>query len=190
MNEPTEASVRAEVRAWLEANWNPDLGLVEWRNKLADSGWGVPHWPKQWYGRDLPVAFNTVVDEECHRIGDPRTEEGRALLKARSPLHRAGDITKPMLIGHGANDVRCKVAEADQIVAAMQAKDIPVIYVVFPNEGHGFHHPANNIAFNAITEAFLARHLGGPCEAVGDDFAGSSHDIRAGNKLLAGLGIV
>ncbi|HLQ94086.1 MAG TPA: hypothetical protein VK148_29045 [Xanthobacteraceae bacterium] len=59
-----------------------------------------------------------------------------------------------------------------------------------PNEGHGFHHPANNIAFNAITEAFLARHLGGRCEAVGDDFAGSSHDIRAGNKLLAGLGIV
>src|SRR5258708_19920718 len=69
MEEPTESSVRAEVRAWLEANWNPDLGLVEWRNKLADSGWGVPHWPKQWYGRDLPVAFNAVVDEEFQRIG-------------------------------------------------------------------------------------------------------------------------
>ena len=46
MSEPTEASVRAEVRAWLEANWNPNLGLVEWRNKLIDSGWGVPTWPK------------------------------------------------------------------------------------------------------------------------------------------------
>src|SRR5258708_8510038 len=69
MEEPTESSVRAEVRAWLEANWNPDLGLVEWRNKPADSGWGVPHWPKQWYGRDLPVAFNAVVDEEFQRIG-------------------------------------------------------------------------------------------------------------------------
>src|ERR1700731_3849803 len=69
MEEPTESSVRAEVRAWLEANWNPELGLVEWRNKLADSGWGVPHWPKQWYGRDLPVAFNAVVDEEFQRIG-------------------------------------------------------------------------------------------------------------------------
>ena len=56
MDEPTESSVRAEVRAWLEANWNPELGLVEWRNKLADSGWGVPHWPKQWYGRDLPAV--------------------------------------------------------------------------------------------------------------------------------------
>ena len=61
MSELTEDSVRAEVRAWLEANWNPELGLVEWRNKLADSGWGVPTWPKQWYGRDLPQAFQAVV---------------------------------------------------------------------------------------------------------------------------------
>ncbi len=69
MSELTEDSVRAEVRAWLEANWNPELGLVEWRNKLADSGWGVPTWPKQWYGRDLPQAFQAVVDEEFARIG-------------------------------------------------------------------------------------------------------------------------
>ena len=69
MDEPTESSVRAEVRAWLEANWHPELGLVEWRKKLAASGWGVPHWPRQWYGRDLPVHFNAVVDEEFARIG-------------------------------------------------------------------------------------------------------------------------
>jgi dipeptidyl aminopeptidase/acylaminoacyl peptidase len=136
-----------------------------------------------------PPYWASFYEQECHRVGDPRTEEGRALLKARSPLHRAGDITKPMLIGHGANDVRCKVAEAEQIVAAMHAKDIPVIYVVFPNEGHGFHHPANSIAFNAMTEAFLARHLGGRCEPVGDDFAGSTHDIRAGADQLVSLGI-
>ena len=41
MSEPTEDSVRAEVRAWLEANWTPELGLVEWLNRLADSGWGI-----------------------------------------------------------------------------------------------------------------------------------------------------
>eukprot|EP01034_Spumella_vulgaris_P042406 gene42406-52587_t len=64
-----EDSVRADVRAWLEANWSPELGLVEWRNKLADSGWGVPTWPKEWYGRDLPQAFQAVVDEEFARIG-------------------------------------------------------------------------------------------------------------------------
>lgn len=69
MSELTEDSVRAEVRAWLEANWNPELGLVEWRNKLADSGWGVPAWPKEWYGRDLPAALVPVVDEEFQKVG-------------------------------------------------------------------------------------------------------------------------
>jgi alkylation response protein AidB-like acyl-CoA dehydrogenase len=69
MSELTEDSVRADVRAWLEANWNPELGLVEWRNKLADSGWGVPGWPKEWYGLDLPAGLVPVVDEEFTRIG-------------------------------------------------------------------------------------------------------------------------
>jgi alkylation response protein AidB-like acyl-CoA dehydrogenase len=69
MSDITEDSVRTEARAWLEANWNPELGLVEWRNKLADSGWGVPTWPRQWYGRDLPQAFQAAVDEEFARIG-------------------------------------------------------------------------------------------------------------------------
>ncbi len=69
MTEINEAAVRAEVRAWLEANWNPELGLVEWRNKVADAGWGVPHWPTQWYGRDLPVGLVPVVEEEFQRIG-------------------------------------------------------------------------------------------------------------------------
>ena len=47
MTELTESSVRAEVRNWLEANWRSDYSLLEWRNKLVDSGWGAPHWPKQ-----------------------------------------------------------------------------------------------------------------------------------------------
>ena len=38
-------SVRREVRAWLEANWDPNLSLLEWRDRLADSGWGCPTWP-------------------------------------------------------------------------------------------------------------------------------------------------
>src|ERR1700710_1001705 len=69
MTEPTETSVRAEVRAWLEANWSPDLGLVEWRNKVIDAGWGVPGWPKEGYGRDLPMALEPVVEDEFRRVG-------------------------------------------------------------------------------------------------------------------------
>ena len=69
MTEINEDTVRAEARAWLEANWKPDYGLVEWRLKLAQSGWGVPHWPSRWYGRDLPVGLVPVVEEEFKRIG-------------------------------------------------------------------------------------------------------------------------
>jgi alkylation response protein AidB-like acyl-CoA dehydrogenase len=69
MTDMTEASVRAEVRAWLEANWTTDQGLIEWRNKLIDSGWGVPTWPVDWYGKGLPVGLQPVVDEEFQRLG-------------------------------------------------------------------------------------------------------------------------
>ena len=69
MTEISEDTVRADARAWLEANWNPDYGLVEWRLKLAESGWGVPHWPSRWYGRDLPIGLVPVVEEEFKRIG-------------------------------------------------------------------------------------------------------------------------
>jgi len=89
-----------------------------------------------------------------------------------------------MLIGHGANDVRCKVAESDQIVGAMTAKRIPVIYVVFPDEGHEFARPQNTIAFSAMEEAFLARYLGGRAEPVGEDFSGSNYEIHAGDEIL------
>jgi dipeptidyl aminopeptidase/acylaminoacyl peptidase len=136
-----------------------------------------------------PPYWASFYEQECRRVGDPRTEAGRALLQSRSPLHRAGAITKPMLIGHGANDVRCKVAESDQIVAAMTAKGISAIYVVYPDEGHGFARPENDLAFKAIMEAFLAGYLGGRAEPVGDDFAGSSHQIRAGQELLPELAV-
>jgi alkylation response protein AidB-like acyl-CoA dehydrogenase len=69
MSDMTEASVRAELGAWLHANWNPDRPLLEWRNILVDSGWGAPHWPRQWHGRDLPVGLLPVVEEEFKRVG-------------------------------------------------------------------------------------------------------------------------
>jgi acylaminoacyl-peptidase len=70
----------------------------------------------------------------------------------------------------------------------MQDKGIPVTYVVFPDEGHGFARPENNIAFHAIAEAFLAKHLGGRAEPVGEDFKGSSHEVRADDGTFQALG--
>jgi alkylation response protein AidB-like acyl-CoA dehydrogenase len=69
MVEFNENSVRGEVRAWIEANWDANLSLVAWRNLLVDSGWGVPNWPKEWYGHDLPLALMPVVEEEFERLG-------------------------------------------------------------------------------------------------------------------------
>jgi hypothetical protein len=56
--------------------------------------------------------------------------------------------------------------------------------VLFPDEGHGFHKPTNNIAFNAIAENFLATVLGGRAEPMGDEVEGSSAQILAGAELL------
>jgi acylaminoacyl-peptidase len=66
----------------------------------------------------------------------------------------------------------------------MQAKGIPITYVVYPDEGHGFHKPPNRLSYIAIAEAFFAHHLGGACEPVGRDFDGSSHEVRAGSEIL------
>jgi hypothetical protein len=80
-----------------------------------------------------------------------------------------------------------KQAESDQIVAEMHTHGIPVTYVLFPDEGHGFARPENNMAFNAVTEGFLATCLGGRAEPIGDDFAGSSATVPVGADAVPGL---
>ena len=120
-------------------------------------------------------------------MGNPNTPEGLQLLKDRSPLHKADRIRRPLLIGQGANDPRVKQSESDQIVAAMEKARIPVTYVVFPDEGHGFARPENNIAFTAITEAFLASCLGGRAEPFAGELGKSTADIRTGEELVKGL---
>lgn len=125
----------------------------------------------------VPPYWKPMFEMFATRVGDPRTEAGRALLKAHSPLTYVDRICRPLLIGQGANDARVKQAESDQIVQAMQAKGIPVTYVLYPDEGHGFARPENNLSFHAIAERFLAEVLGGRCEPVGDDFEGSSLQV-------------
>ena len=110
------------------------------------------------------------------------------MLKARSPLNFADRIARPLLIGQGANDPRVNVRESDQIVAAMNAKKIPVTYVVFPDEGHGFAWPVNNIAFNAVAENFLAPCLGGRAEPIGGALKPSTAQVKQGAEFVPGLG--
>ncbi len=135
----------------------------------------------------IPPYWAPLVKIFHERMGDPNTEEGKALLRAASPLYKADQITKPLLIGQGANDPRVKQSESDQIVSAMQEAGIPVTYVLYPDEGHGFAKPANNMAFWAITENFLAECLGGRAEGFGDVLEPSTAEIVEGEEYVQGL---
>jgi dipeptidyl aminopeptidase/acylaminoacyl peptidase len=135
----------------------------------------------------FPPYWAAYFETFARRVGDPRTEAGRKLLRERSPLHSAGSIAKPLLIGQGANDPRVKQAESDQIIAAMRAKGLPVTYVLYPEEGHGFAIPENRLSFFAIAEAFLAAHLGGNPEPIGAAFKGANLEVREGAADVPGL---
>ncbi|MGD0839990.1 MAG: S9 family peptidase [Candidatus Acidiferrales bacterium] len=110
--------------------------------------------------KTVPPYWSTQVAMFHKRVGD--TEE---FLEAQSPLFKADQIKAPLLIGQGANDPRVNTqAESDTIAAAMRKNDKAVLYYIFPDEGHGFARPVNAMAFDAATEEFLAKYLGGRFE--------------------------
>jgi dipeptidyl aminopeptidase/acylaminoacyl peptidase len=135
----------------------------------------------------IPAYWGPAIQIFKDRVGDHTTEEGKKDLLARSPLSRVQSIRKPLLVAQGANDPRVKQAEADQIVDAMQKHKIPVTYVLYPDEGHGFARPENRLSFYAITEAFLAKELGGRYEPIGEAFSGSSLTVPTGASNVPGL---
>ena len=135
----------------------------------------------------VPPYWKPLLTFMRTRIGDNSTEEGRRFLAERSPLSRVDRIVRPLLIGQGANDPRVKQAESDQIVDAMTERGIPVTYALYPDEGHGFAKPENNLSFMAVAEAFLAECLGGRFEPIGEDFGGSSIQVLAGKEDVPGL---
>lgn len=135
----------------------------------------------------IPPYWVPEVELFKKRVGDYTTEEGREFLRSRSPLTYVDRISKPLLIGQGVNDPRVKQNESDQIVRAMQAKNIPVTYVLYPDEGHGFVRPENRMSFNAVAEIFLSKCLGGRYEPIGDDLRGSSITVPVGAEQVAEL---
>ena len=91
-------------------------------------------------------------------LGDPATERER--LHRISPLFHASNIVRPLLVIQGANDPRVLQVESDELVEAVRANDVPVEYVLFPDEGHGFRNRVNRIEASERYAAFLAEHLG------------------------------
>lgn len=122
------------------------------------------------------------------RLADPATEEGVAWLAQRSPLNHVDRIARPLLIAQGLQDVRVTPQESHQIVEVLQRRGVPVTFVTFCDEGHFFVRQQNRIAFSAVMEVFLARHLGGAFEPVEDAFIGSSICIETGKECLEDFG--
>ncbi len=108
-------------------------------------------------------AFTRPSHINCFHayIGDPDTEEGRARLRAVSPIHKVDQIKTPLLVVQGAMDVRVVQAEADNIVAALRERGIPVEYLLAEDEGHGFQNPENLKTMFGQMEKLFAEHLGG-----------------------------
>ncbi len=92
---PGADEVRREVRAWLEQNWDPELSLREWRTRLADSGWGCPTWPLEWFGRGLPVALGDLVAEEFDRNGAVGPPAGGGM-----------GLAAPTILEHGSDELK------------------------------------------------------------------------------------
>jgi dipeptidyl aminopeptidase/acylaminoacyl peptidase len=135
----------------------------------------------------IPAYWQPEIEVFATRMGDHRTEEGRKLLRERSPINHVEKIERPLLICQGANDPRVNQNESDQIVGAMQDRAIPVTYVLYPDEGHGSARPENRMSFYAVAEAFLSLHLGGRFEPIGDDFENSSITVPVGAEEVSGL---
>jgi dipeptidyl aminopeptidase/acylaminoacyl peptidase len=136
----------------------------------------------------IPPYWTPMINRMKKRVGDWDKPDEKAQLDAASPLTHAAKIKRPLLIGQGANDPRVKQAEAEQIVGAMNAHQLPVTYVLFPDEGHGFARPENNIAFAGVMEAFLSAHLGGSyLPLTKAELEASSMQIKEGRAGIPGL---
>jgi dipeptidyl aminopeptidase/acylaminoacyl peptidase len=124
--------------------------------------------------------IRAMFDARMGNVDDPKDAE---LIRNASPLFKANQIRKPLLIGQGANDPRVNKAESEQIVDAIEKNGGSVTYVIYSDEGHGFARPENRIDFNARAENFLAQCLGGRSEPLpGDRIPGSTAAVRVIGK--------
>jgi len=93
--ERSDGSVRSEVRAWVAANWDSERALVEWRTLLADSGWAVPSWPVDCYGRGLGTAADVTVSEELTHAG-----------AVGLPVGVGTGLAAPTILTHGSDELK------------------------------------------------------------------------------------
>lgn len=124
--------------------------------KVGVDLFGVANWLRTL--RSIPPYWEAFRKSLYDEMGDPNSEDS-ARLKNISPLYNYQKITKPLLVIQGANDVRVLQVESDEIVAGVKKNGVPVEYVVFPDEGHGFVKKENQITAAKTTLDFLDKYL-------------------------------
>jgi dipeptidyl aminopeptidase/acylaminoacyl peptidase len=108
-----------------------------------------------------PAVFRPGQLNCFHRhIGDPENPEQLPELLARSPITHVDKIVTPLLVAHGAMDVRVVQEEADLLVEALRERGTPVEYLLKADEGHGFQNPENVMDLFRTIERFFGEHLG------------------------------
>ncbi|MBA3257341.1 MAG: S9 family peptidase [Pyrinomonadaceae bacterium] len=123
---------------------------------------GVSNWVRTL--QSIPPYWESFRKSLYKEIGDPETQ--LEMLKASSPLFHADKIRRPLIVLQGANDPRVIKPESDEIVEAAKKSGVPVEYVIFDNEGHGFTKKANEIRANKAILEFLDKHLRGMAGAA------------------------
>ncbi len=116
---------------------------------------GVTNWIRTL--ESIPPWWEAQRDALYAEMGDPAVDGDR--LRRISPLFHAQQIESPLIVLQGANDPRVLQVESDELVAAVSANDVPVEYVVFPDEGHGFVKRENEIEGYRAIRDFLDRYL-------------------------------
>ncbi len=116
---------------------------------------GVSNWVRTL--ESIPPYWESFRKSIYKEIGDPGTQKD--FLREISPLFHADNIKKPLIVLQGANDPRVIKPESDDIVAAVKKNNVPVEYIVFDDEGHGFSKKANEIRGYEAIRLFLDKYL-------------------------------
>ncbi|MEE8141559.1 MAG: prolyl oligopeptidase family serine peptidase, partial [Planctomycetota bacterium] len=141
------------------------VAAMAFRPDAFDAGvdiFGVTNWVRTL--ESIPAWWSSFREYLYAELGDPKVDKER--LRRISPLFHADKITKPLLVVQGANDPRVLQAESEDIVAAVRKNGVPVEYLIFDDEGHGFRHKKNRIQAAKAYLAFLDRHLAIPSLAA------------------------
>jgi dipeptidyl aminopeptidase/acylaminoacyl peptidase len=118
---------------------------------------GVTNWVRTL--SSIPPWWASARDSLYAELGDPATDGER--LRRISPLFHAKNIKKPLLVIQGKNDPRVLQVESDEMVSAVRGNGVPVEYIVFADEGHGFRRKENRITAAEAYRKFLDKYLTG-----------------------------